>query len=76
MNKRIYARNWCDYLTPCPYNPDIRMGSYECVEQCPFHVKEGDSEEKFQHFGNKNEDLESIAKYFEVIRGTVGCSHE
>lgn len=28
-----YEFTWCDYLTPCPHNNDIMIGSYEC-ESC------------------------------------------
>lgn len=37
-------RTWCEYLNPCPHgeleaSDSVKMvGSYECVEECPFCV--------------------------------------
>lgn len=34
-----FEYTWCDYLTPCPYNNDINVGSYECQEKCEYCAK-------------------------------------
>ena len=39
MEKIRYQMTWCEYLTPCKYRKDIKVGEYDCY-QCPFFKKD------------------------------------
>ena len=66
MQQIPYQRTWCDYLTPCPFNNNIEVGSYYC-SQCKNFISVEEETKKFSGI-----DL-SYKKYFEIIKGTVNC---
>lgn len=62
-----FKMTWCDYLTPCPHNPGVDVGSYEC-SQCSSHRG---MTMKSNHF-DLNGKLDA-SKYFIVHEGSVQC---
>lgn len=43
MEKIKYQMTWCDYLTPCKYRKNIKVGEYDCY-QCTFFKKDTNHE--------------------------------
>ena len=68
MQKFTFKRNWCEYLTPCPFMSGTMIGEYDCVKNCP-HSK--NSKE------NKCPEREpgDYRRYFDVWTGEVECSY-
>ena len=69
MTEIKYARNWCDYFTPCPHNKDIMVGSFEC-SRCEYHKGFVEESQRF------NKDKTDYSKYFTLINGFVKCGKE
>lgn len=66
--KREFVRNWCDYFTPCEFNPNIMIGSFEC-SRCEYHKGFQEESKRFNKYND-------YGKYFETIKGTVECTKE
>lgn len=67
-----YERTWCDYLTPCPKDESIEIGSWEC-SQCPFYHGRGK-----ENTPPTNPDCTSdeyFRRYFVITTGTVKCAY-
>lgn len=62
-----FMRSWCEYLTKCPWDQDIQVGSYECChcEHCVNH-REDEAPKK---------EATDMSKYFDRWFGEVKCSH-
>lgn len=67
MENVKYERTWCDYLTPCPYNKEVMVGSYECAEECEFCGAV--TEAPFKPRKTKCD----YGRYFEKTTGVVEC---
>lgn len=67
MEKLKFKRNWCDYLTKCPYKENIMIGEYEC-SQCECNC--GLVEDKPDFKGKCN-----YAFYTAVWGGECQCSY-
>jgi len=68
MQTFTFRRNWCDYLTPCPYCSGTMIGEFDCVERCPYC--KGHKENPWP--SNKTADC---SKYFDTWTGEVECSY-
>lgn len=68
MNNFTFKRNWCDYLTPCPYSEGIMIGEHECVSNCPYC--KGYKEEEGPLVPSTD-----YSKYFIEWSGEVQCSY-
>lgn len=70
MVVREYARNWCDYFTPCIFKKDVMIGSFEC-SKCHYF---GGFKEDSTRFDKK--EIDDYSKYFRLIKGVVNCKKE
>lgn len=68
-----YKRTWCDYLTPCPRDEGIEIGSWEC-SQCPYH--QGMGKENIPPTCPDPSSEKYYERYNVIITGTVQCGYE
>lgn len=73
FNTIQYKRTWCDYLTPCPRDTTIDVGSYEC-SICP-HCQ-GMGKEIIPDVCDDPSSQKYYERYFSQITGTVDCAYE
>lgn len=65
-----FENTWCDYLTPCPYKPDIMVGDWECSE-CSHHVSMKITKDPISP-----SPILDMSKYFKVAEGEVECNYK
>lgn len=66
MKNIEYKRTWCDYLTPCPHQQNVEVGSFEC-SKCTCHISLHENTKKF--------DPCDYARYSYITTGYVTCKH-
>ena len=64
----FFKRNWCEYLTECPYRKFIMVGSHECVEECKYCSSSYEN-------ARPQIDNTNYERYFTTWTGVVNCTH-